>query len=400
MQKINANITDEQYAVFARVSAETGRPIAELLRNAIDKGLMEQPAKKTSVGYNYIGLTERELDQYNLNNVIDLALYEARITSEPSILERAKFERECSAAAKLKSGVSSRGITIPLDVLSTRTLNVGTAASGGNTVATQLLGVSFIDVLRSRSVVIDLGATMLHGLSGDAAIPRKTSGSTAGWITTEGGDAAESSPAFDQVTLSPKHIGVYSDVTRQLLLQSSLDVKSLLMSDHAAAIATALDVAALYGTGISGQPKGISNQTGISNPSDFAASVPTWAEIVGMETVFGTDNNNHNNAAYVLHPSMKGGLAIKPKFDSAAVEFVYEHPGVMNTYPVAITTNCNAGDIFFGNWSELLIGTWGGLDILIDPYTHSKSGSIRIVSSLCADVAVRHPEAFVYQSTP
>ena len=164
-----------------------------------------------------VGLTDSEAKSYSFLKAL-------RAQLDPSFAKEAGFEIECSRAAAERAGVVPRGLLVPTDVLK-RDLSAGTATDGAELVATNLLSGSFIDVLRNLSAVMGMGATTLSDLQGNVAIPRKTSGSSAGWISSEGGNASQSDPQFDQVTMSPKTLGVYSEATRQLLM---LALKKLL----------------------------------------------------------------------------------------------------------------------------------------------------------------------------
>ncbi len=369
---------------------------------------------------NDIGLTERETRNFS---VCRLVMAHAEPQNR-SLQEAAAFELEaCSAAAQaqMKAGIEKiRGFVLPPEVMRddfaeglrravrsgiatrqhqamVRTLTAGTATDGAELVATDLLAASFIDVLRNRMVVMRAGATMLNDLVGNVAIPRKTSGAAGAWISTEGGNAGNSEAQFDQVTLSPKTCAAYTDYSRQLLLQASLDIEALVRLDLSLALALTIDLAALYGSGSSGQPTGIANTTGINNPTDFAAADPTFAEVVQLETEVATDNADMGALAYMTDAAMRGAFKTTEKASSTA-QYIWEQGNTVNGYPCWITNQVTDGDVFFANWAELIIGTWGGLDLLTDPYTNSLSGTIRVVAHQSVDVGVRHPVSFAFNN--
>ena len=239
------------------------------------------------------------------------------------------------------------------------------------------------------------GARMLGGLSGDVAIPRKNTAAAAGWIATEGGDSSESEMTVGSITMSPKTLGAHTDVTRQLLIQSSLDVENLIRDDLAQAISLAIDLGALAGSGSSGQPTGIKLTSGI-NTVDFGTApitVPSYAKVVEMETKVAEDNALLGNLAYILPAAMYGGLKTTEKATGTA-QFVVEPGGTVNGYRTIVSNQAAAGDAYFGNFSDLLVGMFGGLDLVVDPYTHSKSGTVRVVALQSVDVAVRHAVSF------
>jgi len=228
-------------------------------------------------------------------------------------------------------------------------------------------------------------------------IPKKTAASSAGWISSEGGASGESEPTVGQVTMSPKVLGAHTDITRLMMQQSSLDVEALVRNDLTASIALAIDLGALAGSGSSGQPTGVKNTSGINTPTDFAAANPTFAEVVAMETAVAEDNALQGNLAYILPASMYGALKTTVK-DSGSGQFVVAPDGSMNGYNAIVSNQVTAGDLYFGNFADLLIGMYGGLDIVVDPYTASSSGTVRIVALQTVDVAVRHAVSFAFNN--
>ena len=283
---------------------------------------------------------------------------------------------------------------LPAEVLKNwkRDLSVG---SDSDIVADDFRGGDFIDVLRNASSVMQAGATMLNGLSGDVKIPKKATAAAAAWIATEGGDSAESEMTVGQVTMSPKTLGAHTDVTRQLLIQSSMDVEALIRNDLTSAIALTIDKAALEGAGTGGAPTGILSQTGVNTVTAFAAANPTFPEVVTLETAIAEDNALLGNLAYILPASMYGALKTVEKAANTA-QFVIEPGGTMNGYKAIVSNQATAGNLYYGNFSDLLIGFFNGLDLVVDPYTHSKSGTIRVVALQSVDVAVRHAQSFAF----
>jgi HK97 family phage major capsid protein len=198
-----------------------------------------------------------------------------------------------------------------------------------------------------------------------------------------------------QVSLAPKTLGAFTDVTRQLLIQSSLDVEGLIRDDLSRALAIAIDKAGLEGTGSSGQPTGILNQTGVNTVTDFAGANPTFAEVVTLETAVAEDNALQGNLSYIMPASMYGALKTTEKASGTA-QFVVEPGGSINGYRGIVSNQATAGNLYFGNFDDLLIGMFGGLDLTVDPYTMSKSGTIRLVALQSVDMAVRHAVSFAF----
>lgn len=335
-----------------------------------------------------IGMSRKEVKRYSLQR----ALAALMSPGDRRAQEAAAFEFEVSQAAITRYGRSAQGIMVPVDVYGLWGKRDINTSDDNELVATNLLASEFIDVLRNSASVMQAGARMLPGLVGNIAIPKKATASAGGWISTEGGAASESEPTFSQVTLAPKTVGAFTDMTRQAILQSTPAIEQLIRDDLTQAIALAIDKGALEGSGSSGQPTGILNTVGINNPTDFAAAVPTFAEMVAMETALAEDNALMGNLAYITDAATYGGLKTKTK-DSGSGMFVLEN-GEANGYPVIRSQQATAGNVYFGNWSDCLIGMWGGLDLTVDPYTASSSGTVRIVALQSVDVAVRHAVSF------
>lgn len=343
-----------------------------------------------------IGMSEKDIRRYSIFNVV-------RALANPNDVKAqraAAFEIECSHAAQQQYGRDAKGILIPDDVL--RAFNAGGAPNtpagaqtGSNLVGTDFMAGSFIELLRPRTTIMRLARTM-GGLVGNVEIPKQTGGATAYWIG-EGDDANETTPTIGQLGLSPKTVAAYTDITRRLLMQSTPDAEAIVRGDLVAAIAQAIDYAGYYGTGTNNQPLGLANYTGI-NAVPFAGTNPTYAELVQMETEIAADNADVNSMAYVLNARGRGAAKTTPKFASGAsvsdAGVVWEPGNTLNGYRAEVTNQVADGDVFFGNFADLVVGMWGGLDMTVDPYSLSKSGGLRIVVFQDVDFAVRRVESF------
>ncbi len=334
-----------------------------------------------------IGLTEKETKRFSVLKAINAMAN----PTDRRAQEEAKFEFECSEAAQRAHGKSAQGVMLPDDILrswSQRDLN---ASDDAGLIGQDFRAGSFIDSLRNNSAVLPL-ATTLNGLSGDVKIPRKSSAATAAFISSEGGAAGESEMVIGSVTMSPKTCGAFTDVTRQLMIQSSLDVENLIRDDLAKSMAIAIDDAALEGSGSSGNPTGITNTSGINTVSLSSAAAPTFAEMVSMETAVRVDNALLGDLAYIVHPTNYGTLKTTEKATNTA-QFVAVNDEI-NGYKAVVSPQLTANNYVFGNFSDLLVGFFGGLDIVVDPYSNSTSGTVRVVALQSMDTNVRHAVSF------
>jgi len=386
---------------FGEAAIRDGASIEQFRGALLDK----VGSKPLSVS-NEIGMSDKEVRNFSFVRAI-------RALSNPQdrrAQEEAAFEFEASQAAQKKEGRDSRGIMVPADVVY-RDLTTSTAsgtAKAGNLVPTDLLAASFIDVLRNKMVLNQLGAQFLTGLSGNVAIPRKTAASSAYWVGENAAPTeSTNAPAFDQVTMSPKTLAAYVDYSRRLMLQSSLDIETLVRNDLATSIAVAMDGAAVAGSGTN-KPTGVLNTSGIGSVTlGTNGGAPTWAMVVGLVKEVEIDNALTGAAAFLTNGQVKAKLASTSKQSSGVEGNFILGPDMNNLYgfPIMVSqqvpSNLSKGSasgtlsaMIFGVWSDLLIGQWSGIDLMADPYTGSKEGTVRIVAFHDCDFAVRHPESF------
>lgn len=354
-----------------------------------------------------IGLTAEEKGRFSLVRALNAAM-----TGDWS---KAGFERDVSLALAKRSGRETTGFFMPSDVTMQRDTTpgyvVGEATQGGNLVATELRTGSFIDLLRAKAMVIRMGATVISGLVGNVEIPRQTGASSTFWIA-ENGTPTASNATFDKVALKPKTIGALSPISRNLLLQSSMQVEAFVRNELAKSLALGIDLAALSGSGTNNQPTGIANMTGICTVvgGTNGGSV-TFDKLIDMETQVATANADAENMYYLCNAATIGFLK---KIKNTSGDYIWKSPdnavrngfpGEVNGYGVArsnqVRGNLEKGtsrtcqEIFFGNWSDLLIGEWGFLEIDVNRYGDQwKSGGVEVRALQSIDIAVRHPQSF------
>ena len=365
--------------------AEAKAAILDLVKNKAEA--VNTPIRSTDMSTNEVGLDQKEIKRFSFLR----ALNALANPTDRAAQEAAAFEREVSDAASKKYEKPANGILVPNEVLQ-RDLNVGTATAGGNLVPTELLAGSFIDILRKRMAVMATNPTMLTGLSGNVSIPRMTSTSTA-YFVGESGAPTESQQAFDQVNMTPKTIGAFVDYSRRLLLQSSIDVETMIRDDIARVIATKLDNAAIYGSGSSNEPLGIKDTTGVGTQT--ITTFGTFAEYIGMETDVAAANADVANMFYLINASARGALKSTEKTSTSTANFVFENNEI-NGYPAIVSNQLANNDVLFGDFSQFVIGMWSGLDLTVDPYANATSGSVRIIALQDVDFAVKQPTAFCF----
>lgn len=410
---------------------------------AIVLGKMQDTGKIRMAESPEIGLSEREIKQFSFCRALLAAAEPHRAR------ELAPFEYECAVAARDKRDASdtrlkeregamivppevlARGMSINDDAAKAvaqrllaraarsgkemesyyRDLVAGTSTAGGNLVATELLGSSFIDLLRNALVLDQLGITILTGLNGNIAIPSQT-GAASYYFVAENGAVTESQAVFGQVTMSPKTIGVLTDYSRRLLLQASMDVEAFVRADVAIQTAQGLQYAGLFGAGSGGESLGLFNMSGIGSVALGAnGGAPTYDMLVDLETAVANANADVGQMSFLTNTKVRGKLRKTQEFASTNGKAVWTSmPGqrgigellgyeayVSNSVPSNLTKGSAAGicsAMAYGYWPDLMLGLWGGLDLILDPYTGSASGTKRVVALQDYDFNARRPASF------
>jgi HK97 family phage major capsid protein len=317
------------------------------------------------------------------------------------------LEREVSEEIAKRQGREARGFYAPDSFWGgRRDLTVGTASAGGNLVGTDHMGDQFVDALRSRLVFNELGARFMTGLKGDVAIPKLATGVSAGFVA-ENGATSEVNATFSQITMSPKSLGAFTDISRLLMIQSDPSVEQIIRDDLLNAIAQKIEDVAIEGGG-SNEPTGIIGTAGIgsvaigTNGGDL-----TWDAITDLVKEVEVDNAaiNGNSLAYLTNPKVKSHMASTPKVASTDSVMLMDAPwNSVYGYDVAVTNNVpsdltkgtltTASALIYGDFSQLLFGFHSVADVLVDPYTAGSTGAVRIRVMQEMDLAVRHAQSF------
>jgi len=365
----------EDYAAFDKPFPEFRAEVWRLMEARQAK--QPQPAPKTEVG-----LSEREAQQFSI-----VRAAQAAVTGN---WKKAGFELEVSRAIADKLGRQPQGFFVPYEVQ--RAMTVGEASAGGYLVGTDHRGDMFIESLRARSIAFDAGATAMTGLNGNVAIPKQTADATFGWRSENEG-AVLSDLGFGMVNMTPRTLSGGVRMSRRLLMQSSPDVETLVRNDMTLGAALAIDLAVFEGAGADGEPLGLVNHPDINTVAVSTDTTPTWDEVVQFESAVATDNALAGALKYVTTPAVRGKMKVTTK-DSGSGLFVCSENNTVNGYPVLTSTQLATSRLLFGDFSQIVVGMWGVLDIKPDDKTYAAQGGLVLWVFQDVDIAVRHAQAF------
>lgn len=308
---------------------------------------------------------------------------------------------EMGAKEYERLGLTKKGFVLPSAALrASAGQNYTTNADGGY--AKSEMAPRYIDGLKERMAVVKLGATVLSDLVG--SLPLVGAGSmTAQWLA-EGATASVSKATFARVTMTPHRNAIIGAFSKDLLRQTSIDVEQIVWNKIQQAHAELLESAAIAGTGSSNQPTGILSTSGIGSVAIGTNGGPiTWAKVVELETKVNAANGNRGKLAYLTNAKVIGDLKTIERASNTA-RFLLEGDRI-NGYPIEWTnlvpsnltkgtssSKCSA--MVFGNFEDLYIGHWGGIDVVVDPFTLAENGDVRIVLNSWDDCVVAEPKSF------
>ena len=365
--------------------------------------------KPLDVAPSVVDAPVKEKRQYSLGRMV-----QAQVTGD---WRKAGFEREMNDEIAKQVGRDAEGIYVP-DFAWQQRGPLSTAATGGSGaevvfddfVPTAHRGDMFIEALRAQQVLSGLGATYMTGLTGRIKMPKMATGANAAFVE-ELADVSDGAGTDGGVTLQPRTMGAFVDLSRLLMMESVPAIEQVIRDDLLRSAADRTEFYAIQGSGSSGQPTGILNTSGV-NDLDISANTDvaalTWADITALVKLVEEDNGvvNSNALGFLTHPSVKAKMAQTVRVASTDSVMLLNDPwNNIYGYPAAFSSNVpttldpgdggsDAAAMIFGDFSQLIIASFGAPSILVDPYSGSKAGTVRMVLHAELDVGVRNAVSF------
>lgn len=362
-------------------------------------GLVQEATKRDARPLGEIGMSPKETRQYSLWKALRAIVDEN--------WKDAGFELEASRAVAQKLGrvPEKHTVLIPYEVQARPVEQGGvgsflangrrdlSVAAGGGGYLVETSNVGFIEMLRNRSVCFRMGVERLTGLVGNVNIPKQSASATAYWLTSETNAITESAQTFVQVPLTPRTVGAYTEISRLLLLQSSPGAEAIVTTDLSAVVATAVDLGILAGTGTA-QPQGI---IGTANVGSLTSGTTfDYADILEFQSKVAVANVTPLRGGYVTTPTVAALAMARSRFSSTDTPLWAGNlwDATMAGFPAMSSNQCPTGDMVFGDWSTVVVGEWGVLEVAVNPQANFAAGIIGIRAMYTMDVGVRHPAAF------
>lgn len=397
--EIAADLNARMASLQAETDAAKREALAaevESLTNELREAQVEEAAQRALLNQRTLSPEEKkELKRFSLTKFIREAAAGKLTGFEAEMNEEAGKEMRAS-------GQTLAGVGIPSVLLGLRTFdnnNITTATEGKEFAA--ITEWSYIEALRNAMLGARLGVRYIPGMQGNARIV-KGGGVSASWLAEEAA-ASKVKDTFSTVDMTPHRLQILGGYTYDLLKQSALPVEQILWDELIRAHAQALDAAIFNGTGADGQPLGILANTGIGSVAGGAnGAALSWANIVALESTVGAANGLFGRLAYVTNSKVAGHMKSTPQVsgyprylmeDGRTNGFAVE---VTNAIPSDLTkgTGTALSAMIFGNFEEVLVPQWGGLDMIVDPFSSKAKGVVEVTAIAYHDVCVRRPACF------
>lgn len=294
----------------------------------------------------------------------------------------------CEAAAIAQGGVHDpQRAVVPWGVFA-RDLMVSAPSRGGNLVGAKT--IEAVDVLRPYSVVAKMGVSTAENLTQNLLVPNLSGATTGNWLADETSSITTSSATTGVTSSSPRTAGSIIKAGFNFMRQAG-HAETFIRRQLLSAMGVLLDAAVLQGTGVAGQPTGLSHTAGVGEQSGAV----TRANMLDILATLGVANVNDDNIKFLSTPAVRKILQAREGYASTGRPIWTDDATVVGK-PAAVTTDCPAATIFAGDWSQILVALWGsGLTIEVDPYSSFTTGAVQIRVLMHCDVNILKPAAFV-----
>lgn len=343
-----------------------------------------------------VGMEDKDMERYSIVRAINCLAQKRGLDG----VEKAAHDAHVKLTGRETEGI---GFFIPQDILSfnraglsqqVRALFTNVYSAAGAFVNTDLLAGSLIELLRNKMGVVQMGARSLTGLVGNVAIPLQSGGATASWLS-ENATISESTQTVGQLGLTPHRLAGSTSFTYQLLAQSSVDVENFVREDLMRVLAIAKDLAAIAGTGASGQPLGILGTSNLSTSVTFAnAQTMLYADALSFENNVALNNADLGKLGYMTTPTVRKNAKATAEIAAANSIPIWKNNMVNGFQAFATNQVPTATSVIFGNFDDLILASWAGMSVIVDPYSLSLQGQVRVVMQELCDNGLRHSKSF------
>jgi len=391
-----ANRLDERYE---RSWIESGADINKVSRDLIE--VIAERGRVEPESAAHLDLSRTETRRYSVMRAL-------RAASNKDWKD-AGLELECNKTISNRLNQVPKSATsffVPLDIMmrdlvrrEQRDMTVAGVSGSQFLVSTDNQPGSFIDLLRNFSVALTMGVQRLSGLRGNVTIPKMTAGNTAFWLADENTAITESQPTLGQLSLAPKNVAALTELSHQLMTQSTPDADTLVLTSIARDIGLAVDVGILRGTGAAGQPTGIATTAGIGAFTGTSLAAPG---VLNAQGDVAAANALYPGCGYATTPGVAELLMARPELPTTGTTRLWKGnmlQGSIFDFPAMSSAQMASATMLFGWWPSVLLAEWGVLELMVNPFSDFTRGLSAIRGWYTCDVGVRYAGAWSLAST-
>jgi len=390
-----ANKLDERYAQHWIV---TGASL-ELVSDELVKVLSERSADQSAT---FLDMPKAEVRRYSIMKALRAAANKDWTKAGLELEANREISKRLSRLPRAETS-----FFVPLDKMmegrapqrGARDMTVAGVSGSQYLVGTENMPGSFIDLLRNTSVALQMGVRRMSGLVGNVTIPKMTAGNTAYWLSDESTQITESQPTIGQLSLSPKNVAAMTELSHQLMQQSTPDAEQMVLDSIARDIALAVDVGVLRGSGNSGQPQGIVGTVGVGSVSGTSLAA---AGVLEFQSDVAAANALNTGCGYVTTPAVAALLMVRPELPTTGDIRLWKGnmlAGTMFDFRAMSSNQMSSATMLFGWWDSVILAEWGVLELMTNPYSDFTRGLTAVRGWYTCDVGMRYPAAFSYASS-
>lgn len=392
-----ANNLDERYE---RSWVESGADMNKVADDLI--ALLAERGKSNPQSVTRLDMSKTDVRRYSLMRALRAAVN--------NDWKDAGLELECNTELSKrldKSPRSAKSFFVPLDVMmrdipaaQKRDMTVAGVSGSQYLVSTDNMPGNFIDLLRNTSVGLQMGVQRLSGLKGNVTIPKMTAGNTAYWLSDETTQITESQPTIGQLSLAPKNVAALTELSHQLMMQSSPDAENLVLQSIARDIGLAVDVGILRGSGASGQPTGIATTGSIGA---FTGTSLASAGVLNAVSDVGAANALMPGCGFATTHAVAALLMDRPNVtsstDGTPLWQGRMEDGTIRGYRAMASGQMSSATMLFGWWPSVILAEWGVLELMVNPFSDFTRGLTAVRGWYTCDVGVRYAGAWSYATS-
>ena len=304
------------------------------------------------------------------------------------------LEAEMHQEAETEARKGLQGIGIPTMMKEERAIDQTNSGIAPTSVG------AYVDSLQASGLYNRVGINDLGTVAADTVLPI-AGGSAVAWAT-EVGAAADGGANFDKVTLTPKRLTGYADISNVILAQNGPAAEASVMRDMGRNMATQIDAAMFGSASVTSAPAAIVATTGTLTFVEAAFGAGSIASdmLEAIQTI-ADDHGLDGNLAFVnsweLYSAIKKEAQVSSTYPLYVDDRLAGYPGYFSSAPAKSAGA--SGDGLFGDFGRVYFAQFGPSNIIVDPYSAATTNEVRLVMNNHFDWGVASGASFVKYTT-